>query len=68
MRSRSASAHFKNGCFGNSVGGNVDIQNNTMAAGVYDNTVAKNLSCSSNSSIAGSGNTARKKTGQCSGF
>ena len=59
---------FQNGCFGNSVGGNVDIQSNTMAIGVYDNTVAKNLSCSSNSSIAGSGNTARKKTGQCSGF
>ncbi len=59
---------FQNACFGNSVGGNLDIQSNTMAIGVYDNNVGKNLSCSSNSSIAGSGNTAGKKTGQCSGF
>lgn len=55
-------------CYGNSFGGNAAIQGNTAAVAFNDNTVAKNLSCSNNAAIAGSGNAAGKKTGQCSGF
>jgi hypothetical protein len=55
-------------CYGNSVGGNVDVQGNTAPIAVYDNVVGKNLSCSQNTSITGAGNSALKKNGQCAAF
>jgi len=55
-------------CWGNSVGGNLLVQGNTAAIGVYNNIVGKNLSCLSNASITGGGNSAQKKDGQCSAF
>jgi hypothetical protein len=47
---------------------NVDIQGNRAAIAFNGNTVGNNLSCSNNAAISGSGNTADKKNGQCSGF
>jgi hypothetical protein len=55
-------------CLGNSFGANVGITSNTAPIQVYENDVKKSLSCSSNTSIAGGGNLAQKKTGQCAGF
>ena len=55
-------------CLGNSFGANVGITSNTAPIQVYENDVKKNLSCSSNTSIAGGGNVAGKKSGQCAGF
>ena len=55
-------------CLGNTFGGNAAITSNTAPIQFYENDVRKNLSCSSNASIAGSGNTAQKKNGQCAGF
>ncbi len=55
-------------CLGNSFGANVGITSNTAPIQVYENDVKKTLSCSSNTSIAGGGNLAQKKTGQCAGF
>lgn len=53
---------------GNFVGGNAGIQNNTAPITVYNNAIQKTLSCSNNISITGTGNTAQKESGQCSGF
>ena len=55
-------------CSPNSFGKNVEIQGNRAPIAFNGNTVAKSLSCSKNASISGGGNTADKKTGQCSGF
>ena len=55
-------------CSGNFIGGNLQISGNLAAVRVYDNDVQRTLSCMSDSSITGGGNTAGKKTGQCSGF
>ena len=55
-------------CSPNSFGKNVEIQGNRAPIAFNDNTVAKSLTCSQNASISGGGNTADKKTGQCSGF
>jgi hypothetical protein len=53
-------------CLGNSFGGNLEINRNTGAMNVYNNSVAEKLSCMNNTSIAGGGNAARTKKGQCS--
>jgi len=55
-------------CGGNTISGNATIQSNTGAVGVYGNTISGILSCQTNTSIAGSGNKAAQKTGQCAGF
>lgn len=58
----------QNFCYGNSVSGNLTVQGNTAAIGVYDNLVDKTLSCSANASITGAGDSGSKKTGQCATF
>ena len=56
-------------CSGNTVLGNVQIENNTAAMTVIGNKISGNLQCSGNSSITGSGNTASgHKQGQCAAF
>ena len=55
-------------CAGNTVGGNVVVQQNTGAVAVYGNKIRGILVCQGNSSIAGTGNTAPLKQGQCAGF
>jgi len=54
--------------FYNTVGGNLQDQNNTASTQVFSNKVTKNLQCQNNSSIAGGGNTAAQKQGQCATF
>ena len=56
------------GCAGNSVSGNLQVQNNTAATQVFNNKVGGNLECSGNNSITGGGNAASKKTDQCAAF
>jgi hypothetical protein len=58
----------QNLCYGNSFGKDVDLSGNTAPLSVYGNTVGKDLSCSGNASIAGGGNSAQKKEGQCATF
>ena len=58
---------------GNTVKGNVQVQNNNVAGGpaatITGNTISGNLQCNNNSQApVGSGNTAKSKQGQCSGF
>jgi hypothetical protein len=53
---------------GNFVTGNLQDQNNTAPTQVLNNMIGKNLICQSNTSIAGSGNTADSKQGQCAAF
>jgi hypothetical protein len=53
---------------GNTVGGNLQVQNNKGSAQVSNNNVKDILSCVNNASIAGSGNTAMQKQGQCATF
>ena len=55
-------------CTGNAVGGNLQLGNNTASLSVFNNIVTGNLACGGNSSIAGAGNTAKSKSGQCSLF
>jgi hypothetical protein len=55
-------------CAGNTIGGNLVVQQNTGSIGVFANAVTGNLVCQNNSSITGNGNTARLKEGQCAGF
>jgi len=55
-------------CGGNTIGGNMTIQQNTAAVGVFNNLIGGNLSCQNNTSITGSGNKATQKQGQCAGF
>lgn len=55
-------------CPGNLVGGNLAVNSNTAAGGVFNNDVTKNLSCGSNTSITGGGDMARSKQGQCATF
>ena len=56
-------------CTGNTVLGNVQVQNNTAPITVIGNTVSGNLQCSGNASITGSGNTVSgHKQAQCSAF
>jgi hypothetical protein len=55
-------------CPGSSFGNNVTIDSNTAAIQVYDNVIQKGLSCSGNAAIAGGGNLAGKKSGQCAAF
>jgi hypothetical protein len=55
-------------CMGNSFGDNVTLDTNTGPVRVYNNAIQKNLSCTGNSTITGSGNSAAKKTGQCTAF
>ena len=54
--------------YGNSVNGNLQDQSNSAATQVSDNQVGGALQCQSNSSITGSGNTAKQKQGQCTGY
>ena len=55
-------------CAGNTVGGNLQDNNNTAPTQVFDNTINGNLQCQNNTSITGGGNTASKKQGQCATF
>jgi hypothetical protein len=52
----------------NTIGGNLHIHNNTAPIQVLNNMIRGNLQCGGNTSISGSGNSARSKQGQCSGF
>jgi hypothetical protein len=55
-------------CPANALGGNAVITNNTGSIRVYANHIVKTLSCMGNVSIAGGGNLADKKEGQCAAF
>jgi hypothetical protein len=56
------------GITGNIVTGNLQVQTDTGSTTVFSNHVANNLQCSGNATIAGSGNTALQKQGQCVAF
>jgi hypothetical protein len=53
---------------GNTVGGNLQDQNNRGATQVSKNVISGSLECQNDTAIAGSGNTAKSKQGQCSTF
>jgi uncharacterized repeat protein (TIGR03803 family) len=55
-------------CPGNSVGGNLVVNNNTAPVQVWDNTIVNNLQCQNNTSISGGADTAKQLQGQCSSF
>jgi len=55
-------------CPGNTIGNDLQINNNLALVKVFDDTVAGNLQCQNNASIAGSGDTAKSLQGQCAGF
>jgi hypothetical protein len=55
-------------CPGDTIGNDLQINNNTAAVQVFDDTAGGNLQCGSNSSITGSGDTAKSLQGQCAGF
>jgi uncharacterized repeat protein (TIGR03803 family) len=55
-------------CPGNTIGGDLEVINNSALVQVFDNTARDFLICSGNSSITGGGNSARSKQGQCSSF
>jgi cytoskeletal protein CcmA (bactofilin family) len=55
-------------CPGNISGRNVVIKNNADSIEVYDNQITKDLRCFDNISLAGGGNSARDKEGQCVPF
>ncbi len=55
-------------CPGNSIGNDLQVNNNTAAVQVFDDTVGGNLQCQSNSTITGGGDTAKSTQGQCAGF
>jgi hypothetical protein len=55
-------------CPGNVMGQLAVIMNNTGPIRVYNNQIAKTLNCTGNLSIAGRGNSAQVKAGQCAGF
>jgi hypothetical protein len=56
------------GCPGNTIGGNLQVNNNTAPMQVFSNAVGNDLQCGGNSSITGRGNTAKHKQGQCAAF
>ena len=53
---------------GNTVGGNLQDNNNTGATQVFNNLVDNNLRCQQDSVITGGGNTAKSKQGQCAAY
>ncbi|HEV7137196.1 MAG TPA: DUF5666 domain-containing protein [Steroidobacteraceae bacterium] len=53
------------GCAGNTIGGNLQINDNSAPAVILDNAVSGNLQCENDASVSGGGNSARKKQGQC---
>jgi hypothetical protein len=55
-------------CPGNTISGNLLVQDNTGSTQVSSNSVQKNLNCSGNAALSGSGNTASQKQGQCAAF
>jgi hypothetical protein len=55
-------------CRANIFGRDVVIKDNTGPIQVYTNHIVKTLSCTGNVSIAGGGNLADKKEGQCAAF
>jgi uncharacterized repeat protein (TIGR03803 family) len=55
-------------CPGNTIGGDLEVDNNTALVQVFNNTAQDDLTGNSNSSITGGGNTAKNKIGQCSTF
>jgi hypothetical protein len=55
-------------CAGNTIGGNLQVQNNAGATQVSGNIVTGNLQCNGNTAISGSANTAKQKQGQCATY
>jgi len=55
-------------CYGNNLGGYVEMLDNTAPVSVYANSITKYLACQSNTSIKGGENTAKQKLGQCAAF
>jgi hypothetical protein len=55
-------------CPGDTIGNDLQANNNLAAVQVFDDTVGGNLQCQSNSSITGSGDTAKSLQGQCATF
>jgi len=55
-------------CAGNTIGNDLQIQNNTAAVLAYYDTVGGNLQCQNNTSIMGDMDMAESLQGQCAGF
>lgn len=53
------------GCSGNTIGGNLQVSDNSAPAVVADDAVSGNLQCENDTSVTGGGNSAKKKQGQC---
>ena len=54
-------------CPGNSVGGSLEVDNNSGPIQVFDDSVGGNLQCKNNLSITAGGNSAKSKQGECAG-
>jgi len=55
-------------CPGNTIGNDLQVNNNTAAVQVFDDTAGGNLQCQNNSSITGGRDTAKSLQGQCAAF
>jgi CSLREA domain-containing protein len=55
-------------CPGDTIGNDLQVNNNTAAVQVFDDSVGGNLQCGNNSTIAGGGDTAKSLQGQCASF
>ena len=55
-------------CAGDTIGNDLQVNNNTAALQVFDDSAGGNLQCQNNTSIAGGGDTAKSLQGQCAGF
>jgi outer membrane protein assembly factor BamB len=55
-------------CSGDTIGNDLQVNNNTAAVQVFDDSVGGNLQCGNNSTITGGGDTAKSLQGQCAGF
>jgi hypothetical protein len=55
-------------CLGNTIGNDLQINNNVASVQVSDDAVTGNLQCQNNSVITGGGDTAKSLQGQCASF
>jgi hypothetical protein len=55
-------------CPGDTIGNDLQVNNNTAAVQVFDDTAGGNLQCQNNSSITGGGDSAKSLQGQCASF
>ncbi len=55
-------------CPGDTIGNDLQVNNNLAAVQVFDDAAGGNLQCSGNSTITGGGDTAKSLQGQCASF